>query len=245
MKKRIILSLLLSLPIIAFAQTESESEVREIKLNDFYSIRLKQICESEYNARKEASKHLQHEPYEVITNIAEAKRMLGERFKTIEIDNYDQDGYYIFPPSTPYQINFNNDTQLTLHEWDCGFVAYFPELEVLLFEGGHSSDMPFDLNHSADDYNDFWGHHAGNPHYHAVSPDKQLRINGRYDGQECVVYFIEKWNPNKKQYNFIGNLTSDSFWFCYAGDWLWTSSGKVLFKSGYNSYYYELELIKK
>ncbi|MDR2145641.1 MAG: hypothetical protein LBE91_04170, partial [Tannerella sp.] len=168
---KIIIILCLTLLSTALqAQTGNNSEkVTEINLNSLYSIRIRQIPESEYTDQKQKSEHLRHKPYKVISDFAKARKMLGKRLKMIEtIENevrYDK------------EITFKDKTKLRL-TWEYSFIAYYPELNILLLEvdAGSPGDYPLDLNGSADSAI------AGNPQYHAVSPDRQLRINGYYPG---------------------------------------------------------------
>ena len=235
----IILSISLVLPIFAFAQTENDFEVTEFKLNEYYSVKISQISEREYIAKEKESEHLQHKPYEVITDIAKVQKLLDRRLKVFEIEEYAEYG------NREYEITFKDGTKKRLEYYNYGFVAYFPQLEILLFEGGHSSDQPFDLNNSnyAITFGDNFPYHIriGNPYYHSVSPDRQFRINGFHDGQDCLWRFWEKWNPLEKKYEFINYLWGENhqFDFCYSYGWFWTSNNKVLFRKYEN--YYEIE----
>ena len=200
-----------------------------VQLNDFYSVRLKQISESEYTAQKTASKHLRHKPYQVIADISQAQKMLGRRLKLVKVT----EGDFSYNAT---EITFKDGKKQRL-DWENEFRAYFPELNVLLFQGGHTSDRPFDLSDSANERN-------GNPYYHAVSPDKQLRINGIDPGQEGIIYWLEKWNKSKKKYEFIGYFSDDNSIFYYSKDWFWTSNSKAFFKHGWDDYalYYEVDI---
>jgi hypothetical protein len=236
---------MLALPFIPFAQTENEAEVKEIKLNDFYSILLKQISESEYTAKKQQSEHLQHYPYEVITDFSEAQKLLGNKLKVIEVYDKGQDYRY-----NVIEITFKNGTKKRLVE-EYDFWAYFPELEILLFDGGHGGDQPFDLNNSSDavTFTDDFPYHIriGSPYSHRISPDKQLRINGFHDGQDCLYRFLEKWNKSTKKYEFLGYLWgTESIWdLCWVFDCFWTSNNKVIFSNiSRGKKYYEAMFIE-
>lgn len=242
----IILIILLALPAMAFAQAGNDLEVLEFKLNNFYSSKLRQISEEEYTNRKKESEHLRHKPYEVVSDIGEAQKMLGKRLKTFDIKEEDTDFSY-----REYEITFKDGTKKRLDS-DYSFVAYFPQLEILLFEGGHGSDQPFDLNNSNDGvtFMDF-PHRIkiGNPFDHIISPNKLFRINGFFDGQDCLLRFLEKWNKPNKKYEFINWLWGENniYEFCYATDCFWINNNTVLFKSvcrdDYCSYY-EIEFIE-
>ena len=217
--------------------------VKEIKLNDFYSIQLKQISEREYAAKKQQSEHLQHDPYDVITDFAEAQKFLGDRLKIVNVE----EGDYSYDT---YEITFNDGVKKRLDS-DCGFMAYFPQLEILLFEGGHQSDQPFDLNNSnyAVTFTDDFPYNVriGNPYNHRVSPDKQLRINGFHDGQDCLYRFLEKWNKSKEAYEFVGYLLgTENIWdLCRVFEFFWTSNNRVILSNfSVENEYYEAMIIE-
>jgi hypothetical protein len=245
----IILSVLLTFPIVAlYGQNENEQdiskEVIEIELNNHYSIKLKQVSESEYTIQKRETEHLQHKPYKVITDLKETKKMLGNKLKEITVK--DEEHY----ERNVLEITFKDKTKKRISwEWginlENGFRAYYPEVGVLVFENEASGDYSIDLNDSKMVYE-----RTGNPCYHAVSPDRKLRINGYYRGgaEEGVLFFLEKWNTKKKRYEFIASLRYENSLFYYSSDLFWTSNSKVLFRYGWSedSYkYYEMEILIK
>jgi hypothetical protein len=250
MKKSVIILILFAWTINAIAQETDEYgngetfDIKEIALNDAYFVKLKQISENEYTVRKKESEHLRHEPYKATTDIVEARKMLGKNVKSFEVYNEEQDNRY-----NVVEITFKDGVKKRF-DWrsldEYGFIAYYPELKVLILNHEADGDHPIDLNDSANE-------HVGNPHYHALSPDKQLRINGYYPGGawDGVWYFLEKWNPKKKKYEFINYLSEETgenyvFSFLFAGDWFWTSNSKVFFRiiTSYGGYY-EMEIIEK
>lgn len=247
MKKVIItLSILLTMPFVQLrAQTEDESEifseeVVEIQLNNHYFIRLKQISESEYIIREKESEHLRHKPYKVITDVKEALKMLGKKVKSLEVYDEDQDYRY-----DAVEITFKDKIKKRF-DWrsldENGFIAYYPELKILILNHEADGDHPIDLNDSANEQ-------VGNPRYHVLSPNKQLRINGYFPGGawDGVLYFLEKWNPKKKTHEFIGYLENEDyvFTFLFAKDWFWRNDNKAFFRIGtYPGGYYEMEIIE-
>jgi len=243
----LILSLLLTFPIAAlYGQSEDEQdiseEVIEIELNNQYSIRLKQISESEYTAQKTAAERLRHKPYKVITDVAEAQKILGKTVKSFEVYDEEQNPRY---PAV--EITFKDRVKKRF-DWrsldEYGFIAYYPELKVLILNHEADGEHPIDLNDSTNEQ-------VGNPHYHSFSPDKQLRINGYFPGGawDGVRYFLEKWNPKRKKYEFVSYLENEEnyvFTFSFAADWFWTSNSKVLFRFITNmEAYYEMEIFVK
>jgi len=244
MKKSIItLLILLALPVAVFrAQTENDSEVLEFKLNDFYSIKLRQISESEYTDQKEKSEHLRHKPYEVITDVAQAQKMLGERLKRVKIE---EDGYDYDRLEVTYKDGVKKMLNIPWLGWNKennNFVAYYPKAGVLILNNEADGDYPIDLNDRANE-------HVGNPKYYAFSPDRQFRINGNFDGGaiDGITYWLEKWNKSEKKYEFIEYLEEAAdymFWFNCTQDWFWTNNTKALCKYVCeHGSYYEMELI--
>lgn len=203
---------------------EKSPENKEVRLNESYAVRLRPIPQSEYVVKQWESTQLRSKPYKAITDIDEVYKLLGNKLKVIEQKEED----YTY---TEYEITFKDGAKKRL-DTDYYFDAYYPEVEVLYFIGGHESDQPFDLNDSKKE-------HVGVPSYYCLSPDKQLRISGYHDGQDCVVRFLESWNKSKKSYEFISYLGSG---FCYADGLFWVSNSKFLFRSfgGYT----EMEIIK-
>ena len=250
MRKTIItLGIILLLPFaVLLAQTETDilEEVIEIELNSQYSVRLKQISESEYTVRKQESEHLRHKPYKAITDFAKARKMLGKRIKEIEIN--DDEG-----SRNALEITFKDKTKKRV-DWlhanlESLFIEYYPEVAVLILSDPCDGFQPIDLNDSDKEQDQ-----VGHPFYHLVSPDRKFLING-FDNNACAsegaTYFLEKWNSKKKKYEFVSyfyNRFEEEylFTFTFATDWRWINNGKVLFKNGGSKYYekyFEMEII--
>ena len=234
----IILAAMLALPFAALrAQTEDEQETVEFQPNDQYSISARKISASEYYARKNESEHLRHKPYKVITDSQEAQKRLGRKIKLIEVQEWENIKYF------DTEITFKDGTKRRVDRtFAIGFRAYFPELNILLYEGEALGDYMIDLN----DSRSIDMHTTGNPYNHAVSPDKQLRINGYYIGgaSEGSEYWLEKWNPKKKQYEFVRDFEGDVFYL--SRNWFWTSNSTALFQYGWwekSAEFYEMEII--
>jgi len=232
------------LPSALQAQIENDSEILETNLNDLFSIRLRQISENEYTDRNKETKYLSHKPYKVVTDIAKAKKMLKKRIKGVKREEASYDQLEVI-----YKGRFKKVLNVMWLGWNKennNFIAYYPELGVLILEHEASGDYPVDLNDSANE-------HVGNPKYHATSPDRQFRINGYYPGGpiDGWEFFLEKWNTKKTKYEFVASLINieEPFYysFSYTNNWFWTSNNKVLFKYGLweeDARYYEMELIE-
>ncbi|GAA4108832.1 hypothetical protein GCM10022393_05180 [Aquimarina addita] len=94
-----------------------------------------------------------------------------------------------------------------------GWSFYYPELKVLVLEGGHSSDMVYDIKTGAH-------HRIGNPEYMITSPNRKYRLNGLFGGQECVSYFFESNNNGKFQYILDIDILNT---LCNIQQFLWLS----------------------
>jgi hypothetical protein len=84
-------------------------------------------------------------------------------------------------------IQFRNGKKFTSNIGDAYyFIAYYPTEDILLLEGGHTSDVSFNLV-TGEETRD-----VGNPEYIIFSPLRQYRLNGYFGGQECSAYFIQE-----------------------------------------------------
>jgi hypothetical protein len=148
------------------------------------------------------------------------------------------------------KINFKNGTK---HESpneydDVFFVAYFPSENILLCEGGHATDVSFNLTNGKETAE------IGNPDLIVHSPRKQFRLNGYYSGQDCNFYFIQK-NINGQFEKVIQldeefeNITKK--WPCTVRDFFWTDESTlyltliVFDKTGEKFEYYKIKIVGK
>ena len=138
-----------------------------------------------------------HKPYREIADIAKAKKLLKKRIKGIKIE----EEYY-----EQLEVTYKGRVKKVLNViwlgWNkenSNFLAYYPDVGVLILEHEAIGEYPVDLNDSANE-------HVGNPKYHATSPDGQFRINGYYPGGavDGMFYWLEKWNKSTKKYEFNG-----------------------------------------
>lgn len=205
---------------------------KEIKLNDNYSATLRQIPRSEYIIRKWESPHQQHPPYKAVTDSCKAKEMLRKQVKEIEVQ---EDGYT--RPALEITFKDGIKKKLDWFKWDYSFIAYYPEVSILVLNDEAGGDYSLDLNDSINE-------RVGNPRYYAIAPDKELRIAGLYPGgaADGMEYFLEAWNASKRKYEYVESLS-----FPYSEGWFWRNNSKVLFidNSGGSDYCYEMEIIKK
>ena len=257
MKKIQLTLLTFALAFTTFAQFDDDfgfisSEIREFALNEHYSIRIRQISESEFNAQKEASEHLRHHNnYKVIRDIDEARELLGDRFRGVQLEGTYPPFYY------RYLEVIHNDGVTRLHnmfwcdwgkdrEWSF-FDAYYPELGIVLLNS--DGIYVIDLNDSTE--RDFW--QMGDPAFHNLSPNRQWRLNGFCVGDtpagEGSHYFLEKWNPKKERFEFVGDFENspDVSSFAFATDLRWISNSKLIFEVSWHwrGRFFEMEIIGK
>lgn len=149
------------------------------------------------------------------------------------------------------RINFRNGTNSGDKEEfeEYAFVAYFPDEDILLCEGGHTTDISFDLGTGQETYE------VGNPDLATISPNGKYRLNKVFEGQECFFHFIQKKEQNK--FRKVLDL-SEAFekktnkWLCVTGKEFWTDDvtlylGLVTqYKEDGNEYdYYKIKIIDR
>ena len=95
------------------------------------------------------------------------------------------------------EIRLDNGQVLRINQKsnDYGFVAYYPSEEIILFEGGHTSDYSISIKTGESLKT------VGNPEYIVESPNKKLRLNGWFPGQECSSYFFQE--KTEKGYKYL------------------------------------------
>ena len=109
---------------------------------------------------------------------------------------------------------------------ECSFVAYFPKDDVLLLEGGHSTDVSFDLETGLET------HDVGNPDLAATSPNGLYRLTKIYEGQECFYHFIQKGKNGKFKKAIELNEAFESRtgkWLCVTEKEFWTDDHTLYF----------------
>jgi hypothetical protein len=121
MKTKILLVTLLAFLLPAVSQAQETPEVKEIKLSDSLSVKLRQITREEYETRKQASAHLRHKPYKVVKDLKEAQKMLGKWLKVFDMKEEGAESGW-----REYEITFKDGTKEHL-DADYSFIAYFPQ----------------------------------------------------------------------------------------------------------------------
>lgn len=223
---------------------EFKPEGSLIVQNDVISIRLSRIPRSEYVVGKWAAPRAR--TYQAITDFTQVKKKLGKKLKSLK--KYDEESDEWRPAGV--EITYNDGTKRVLdwfYDWEAypgAFTAFYPELDIVIFESEAGGDEVIDLNDSSLEYKK-----VGNPFYHAVSPEGRWRITGYYPGgaADTEEWWLEMWNPSLKRYEYFsgddprgnGERWADSSVFRYIGGWFWIDNNTVLFKqeTGFVSYY--------
>lgn len=143
---------------------------------------------------KKASKET-HKP-KAMRNLDAIKRLLKNRVAWV---TEFESGAYV-RDDVLKSITTENGQKLVFNQnsYDYGFSeghsAYFPLYDILVLDGGHSSDVSFSIKTGETDLA------IGNPEYINPSPNNSYRLNGLFGGQECISYFLQKKNNNKFVY---------------------------------------------
>ena len=265
MRKLIItFSVFALIAINCFAQNANDDEyinpeIVEFALNESYSIRIRQISEREFNARKNESEHLRHHNnYKVIRDIDEARKLLEDRIRGVKIEERSSHSLFL---EVCHNDGVTKTHSVIWNGWHSeyylnNFIAYFPEVGILIVKHEADGEFLIDFNDSEKD-----GWHIGNPIFRNPSPNKQWRINGHSPGGAWAwdYYFLEKWNPQKGRFEFISNfspnssdealvITSEEWFFLqrlsFVGtNGFWVSDNKWLFGIGWHSLFWEMEII--
>lgn len=193
-----------------------------------------------------------------------AERKAGSRQEKItKIENFDEarkllKGVVEFSEKNEYgenqavkKIRFRNG-RVFQNESDFDgefFIAYFPEEDILLCEGGHTTDISFNLKNGQKTED------TGNPDMIVTSPGKTFRLNGHFGGQECSFYFIQRKINN--EYVKIIQLDEEfekqtQTWLCMMGKSFWAdeatlylTEGSDYRENGIKKRYYKIRIIEK
>lgn len=133
-----------------------------------------------------------------------------------------------------YAVHFDNGKSIITNEeqyfWDAGFVRYYPTEDIVLCEGGHSSDFSIDLANAV-----VGPDLVGNPEYILLSPSGKYRLNGWFPGQECSDYFLQK--KTTQGYQLMAripmHISKEGFDFCTLKDEFWKDDTSLYFRNVY------------
>lgn len=101
-----------------------------------------------------------------------------------------------------------------------GWSGYYPDLGILMLEGGHSSDMVIHIKTGESNNT------VGNPEYLITSPTGKYRLNGYYGSQECVTYSLQKKIDGK--YSYLGKVNPD-YDICVFHSFTWVSDTQFVY----------------
>lgn len=108
-------------------------------------------------------------------------------------------------------------------------VAYYPELDILLFEGGHASDIS--VNVKTGEVTET----TGNPINMVESTTGLYRLNGIDHGQGCLSYFFQKREGGR--YSYYSNMYDayeDRPRICEIRSFYWLTDTSFIYR--YNDY---------
>ncbi len=176
-----------------------------------------------------------------ITDFNQARKLLKG---IVEFNDKSEDG----DQSAVKKIHFRNGKEYgNKNEYDYHyFVAYYPEEDILLCEGGHTTDISFNLSNGKET------EETGNPDYINFSPKSEFRLNGHFGGQECSSYFIQKKIGN--DYVKIIQLDEEfekltKVWLCVVSGAFWTDDNTLYLTEGSNfegpKKYFKVKIIEK
>ena len=155
-------------------EKSKKENVWEIVETD-YTLQVETIDSAQFYAFKKSAK-ISSSPIENVTDFHIVKKLLKGVIEFEELESY----------LSIKKIHFRNGTSWESDNDEDMFIAYYPEEDIIVLEGGHSSDLSFNLK------NGKTIEETGNPEHIKTSPNKKFRLNGLYEGQECITYFIEK-----------------------------------------------------
>ena len=194
----------------------------EIDSLTFYSAKKKNVFKSD--------------TIEAVSDFKIAKEMLKGVVEFANDDDYGEN-------QPVKKIYFRNGSMLDLEEYsDCYFIAYFPSEDILLCQGGHMSDLSFNLTNGKDE------EEAGNPSIILHSPEKRFRLNGYFSGQDCYFYFIQEKIAG--EYVKIIDMDEDfkrqsEIWPCVMGEDFWLNENTIYYKELEGEGYFKLTIIEK
>lgn len=205
-----------------------------------YSIEVEKIDSLEY-LHFAVKNNINKKKITKITDFNQAKKLLKG---VIEFDeNPDYDNHPLVK-----KIHFRNGKEYgNTNEYDYySFIAYYPEEDILLCEGGHTTDISFNLKNGKET------EETGNPDYINFSPSGKFRLNGHFGGQECSSYFIQK--KIGEDYVKIVQLDEEfekltKVWLCIVGESFWADDNTLFLTEssefGKAKKYFKVKIIEK
>ncbi|MGX7667571.1 hypothetical protein [Flavobacterium pedocola] len=218
------------------------------KTNEKWSLVITKIDSIAFEANKQQAKPQKEKP-EKITDFQVAKRMLEGRVRFGDWDDANQKIVFNDTGIMVAEIMDVKTKKLKGLDDFFDFIAYYPSLDILLCEGGHTTDVSFNLTTGEETET------TGNPDYIVSSKSKKIRLNMYFEGQECYASFIQKEINGKfekiieldQEFKKITKLL-----LCTIGDSFWLNDTTLFLEETDNpdennnpiSYYYKIEILK-
>ena len=168
-----------------------------------------------------------------ITDLDHIKKLLKGRVKWSTWAK-DYDGSLYKRDDVPIEIITENNQKIKFAGignsdmyFDSDNGGYYPEEDVLVLIGGHSSDQCYSIKTGETTLT------IGNPEYIISSPKKTYRLNGYFPGQECKEYFFQKKVNGNYEYFQSFYLWSD-YGICYFKEFYWINETQFVFKTSYD-----------
>ncbi|MFD1768736.1 hypothetical protein [Sphingobacterium suaedae] len=114
--------------------------------------------------------------------------------------------------------------------YDASFSKYFPDEDILLLEGGHTSDLAIDLKSGNTDVGQ-----VGNPDYVVQKQGLPFRLTGWFPGQECSSYFLQRRVGDRFVYytSLPIHVEDKPFTWCTLTAIFWKSEKELYFRNTY------------
>ena len=183
----------------------------------FTQIQIEKINRETFQSAQQQEKA--SKPIEKVTDFKTVQKQLAGVVEFEETDGYLKVN----------KINFRNGTATGNSDQlaECTFAAYFPTEGILLLEGGHTTDVSFDLETGQKTYD------SGNPDLVITSPTGKYRLNRIFEGQECFYHFIQEKKNNTFQKVFeLDKIFKKKFnkWLCIIEKGFWTDDATFYFR---------------
>ncbi|MFV0540370.1 MAG: SH3 domain-containing protein [Aestuariibaculum sp.] len=164
---------------------KKENTITNIKIDSLtYSELLKKADKTIYKHKK-------------ISDLDSIKTVLKHRVEWIDYETYNSIKSIITNNGKKLITNIESNDFGFAEDWS----GYYPEFDILVLEGGHSSDMCFSIKTGETTKT------IGNPEYIIPSPKGTYRLNGYFGGQECISYFFQK--KENKRYKYLTKFNWD------------------------------------
>lgn len=174
------------------------------------TIRIDTLDTQTFNSLKQKA-YTTKEKVKVIKDIDSVKRLLKGRVKFHSEDDEHTIKHIVINGKKRLIDEMGNDT------WFTEYSGYFPDHDILLLEGGHASDMSYNLKTGETTET------TGNPLYIYNSPDKSIRLNGSESGQECINFFFQK--KDQTDYKYIAEFQD----VCLLKQFYWLTNNTFIY----------------